>query len=96
MISGKVKTQLVDTEGRSVRLQLPNFGHVVGLGEADFTMEDSLPFLIKNDNEESVTLEVIPAGGEDYVETIFAVGWNPEIVKAIKTTQSGGSLLWGW
>lgn len=93
---GSQKGQLVDEQGRNIRLQVATFGVVSGLGEDDFSLDNDHPFLVKNDNEEPTTLEVMPAGGDSYVETTFAVGWNPELVIAIKTNESAGNLVWGY
>jgi len=95
LTSGAQKTQVV-AGSNTVSLQVPNFGAVTDLETDNFSLPDDAPFVIKNDNDEPVTLEVIPAGGSAFVETVMAVGWNPEIVKEIKTTAGGGSLLWGY
>lgn len=79
-----------------VSLQVSKFAVVTNLASANFTLTNNQPFLIKNDNTEAVTLEVIPYNGTAYVATVFQVGWNPEIVKAIKKTSGGGTLLWGY
>jgi len=90
------KTQIVNPDGAVVRMQVPNFGIIADLASADFSLPDNVPFLLKNDNPTDVILEVMPAGGNSYVETNFGQGWNPELIKAIKTNVDGGSLLWGY
>lgn len=84
------------SEHAEVNIQVSKFGAVTNLESANFDLANDHPFLIKNDGTETVTLEVMPLHGTDYVSTKFAVGWNPEIVKAIKKTSGGGTLLWGY
>lgn len=45
-------------------------------------------FLIKNITEENISLEVRPAGQEDFITTVFYPGWNPEIIAEIKNVTS--------
>lgn len=94
--NGTQKAQIVNPDGVVVRMQVPNFGIIANLASADFYLPDNIPFLLKNDNPTDVILEVIPAGGDSYVETNFGQGWNPELIKAIKLNVDGGSLLWGF
>lgn len=69
---------------------------IANLASQDFSLPDDEPFIIKNDNDDVVILEVKYIDGDDtWVSTKFQVGWNPDIVKAIKTTATGGALLWG-
>jgi hypothetical protein len=83
-------------EHEEVSLQISKFGTVTNLSSANFSLSGNHPFLIKNDGEAAVTLEVMPESGSAYVSTVFQVGWNPEIVKSIKKTSGGGTLLWGY
>lgn len=53
----------------------------------DFSIERKY-FLVKNDGEENVKLEVRLANMTEFVETIFAPGWNPELVSEIKKDTS--------
>lgn len=79
-----------------VSMQVSKFGAVTNLASENFSLAGAQPFLIKNDGTENVTLEVMPNHGTAYVSTVFQPGWNPEIVKAIKKTSEGGTLLWGY
>lgn len=86
--------------GRVTIPQITNFGAVTNLDTADFTLTGNEIFVVKNDNEAAVTLEVMPADGDAYVSTSFAPGWNMELVKAIKTNTTitsteRGNLKWG-
>lgn len=45
-------------------------------------------FLVKNITEKNISLEVRPAGQEDFITTIFYPGWNPEIIAEIKNVTS--------
>lgn len=61
---------------------------VAYMGEVSSTpFKLDLGFCIKNDDEEPVELEVnligMPEG--EYITTSFAPGWNPEIVREIKS-----------
>lgn len=56
------------------------------------------PSNIKNDGDEPVTLEVClwNMSDDEFVETVFDVGWNPEIVKAIKKKNGTLNIKWGY
>lgn len=75
-------------KGQMVSAQVSMFGPVPDLTEKNFRLDDGSAFLIKNEGSAAVKLEVIPAGSEDgqFVEVTFDVGWNPELVKEIKTS----------
>ncbi len=79
--------------------QIGKMGTVDGLTEGDFSLPDGQPFNVKNDGTQAVTLSVQLAGMDDgdFVETSFEVGWNPEIVRAVKQSSlSGLDLKWGY
>jgi hypothetical protein len=76
--------------------QVSKFGGITGLDEGDFVLSDGAAFLVKNDNDEAVTLEVLPVKGTAWVETKFAPGWNPELVWQIKQNATATNLLWGY
>lgn len=85
--------------GESVSAQIGKMGMIADLANADFQLADGQPFNIKNDGVQPVKLAVQLAGMDDgdFIETTFEVGWNPEIVKTIKTTSlSGLNLKWGF
>ena len=77
--------------GEAVSAQIGVIGAIGGLDRQNFLSED-VPFNIKNDGDESVTLEVnlwgMPLG--EFVSTKFDPGWNPEIVREIKQTVTNG------
>ena len=76
--------------GAIVSTQFAVMGEISFTGDSSFSLDNGAGFLIKNDGEASVELEVrlekMPA--DEFVETNFAVGWNPEIVKEIKKPSS--------
>lgn len=84
--------------GTGTSLQVPRFGAVTDLATADFALPGNQQFNIKNEGTEDVTLEVIPADeeSETFVSTKFAVGWNEEIVRKIKTNAASMTLKWGY
>lgn len=41
-------------------------------------------FLIKNNTEDNITVQILPAGQTNYISTTLYPGWNPEIVKGVK------------
>jgi hypothetical protein len=82
--------------GERTSLQISAFGAVTGLASANFSLGEKKSFLIKNDGSENVTLEVLPAIGSAWVETVFQPGWNPEIVQMIRKNANELTLLWGY
>ena len=66
---------------------------------SDFSLANGQCFNIKNDGTQPVSLTVQLAGmsDADFIETQFDCGWNPEIIKVVKSTsQSGINLKWGY
>lgn len=83
--------------GAVVSSQIARMG-TISLTNGAFRLPGNVPFNIKNDGTESVTLQVTldkMADGE-YVTTKFEPGWNPEIVKEVKScTPSSDDLKYG-
>ena len=79
--------------------QISKMGVISNLATTDFTLPTG-GFLIKNDGLTYVTLDIIPAMGDTdtVVTTLIAPGWNPELVKIIKSNVSLASvnLKWGY
>lgn len=78
--------------GEETSLQISRMG-VLDISTADFSLDDKSDggFLIKNDGTSPVFLKVRLLGmkdTDDYIETRFEVGWNPEIVKSVKKNTS--------
>lgn len=74
--------------GEETSLQISRMG-VLDISSADFKLDDKSDggFLIKNDGTAPVFLKVRLLGMKDtdeFIETRFEVGWNPEIVKTVK------------
>lgn len=51
--------------------------------------KQNVPFLVKNDSEDDIRLEVKFDGSDEYIETTFYVGWNPEVIIEIKNAPAG-------
>lgn len=82
-----------------VSAQIGKMGVIDDLQNGNFSLHDGQCFNIKNDGLQPVKLQIQLAGMQDgeFVETSFEVGWNPEIVKAVKQTSlSSINLKWGY
>ena len=81
-----------------ISLQIAKMGAVENLAGEDFYLADGSSFLVKNDGENAVELEVQLAAMEngEFVSTIFDTGWNPELVKRIKRNSAEMQLKWGY
>ena len=77
-------TQLRTKKGQVVRMQVTEWENITDLKTEDFSKE-GVAFVIKNENDASIVLEVMPFDGDTFVATKFNPGWNIEIVKAVKT-----------
>lgn len=85
--------------GEMVSAQIGKMGVIDGLQESDFSLPDGQCFNVKNDGTQAVSLQVQLPGMEsdEFVETKFEVGWNPEIIKIVKQTSlSSINLKWGY
>lgn len=84
---------LHDTKGNEVILQA--YGKpVTNLSSANFTLSNNKHFVVKNDNEERVALEVKYVGSNTFVSTYFQPGWNPDVIWAIKQNAGVSNLLY--
>lgn len=54
-------------------------------------------FLIKNDGDDPITLNVRLATmkPDEWISTIFDVGWNPELIVEIQNVPANTNLKWG-
>lgn len=84
--------------GEVVSAQIGKIGAVAGLANGNFTLEEGVPYNIKNDGDTAVILEVNLWGMNpgEFVATRFETGWNPEIVREIKQTSINATLIWGY
>lgn len=86
---------MTNRNGDVVRAQVSVAG-LVDFSAGNFRKDT--PFCVKNDGEAAVVLEVnlwgMPEG--EFIATRFEMGWNPEIVREIKTTSQKTALLWGY
>lgn len=48
------------------------------------SIKPGFPFLIKNNSETGIQLNVVPWGQSTSVNTVFFPGWNPELIGEIK------------
>lgn len=70
-------------------LQISEIGNIpTGEFSIDDTQGDKLPFLVKNITEDPIEVEVILAGMETPVTTVFYAGWNVELVKQVNNAQA--------
>lgn len=85
--------------GEMVSAQIGKMGVIDNMTNANFALADGQCFNVKNDGLQPVKLQIQLAGMADgeFIETTFEVGWNPEIVKAVKQTSlSSTNLKWGY
>ncbi len=89
----------VTRSGEQVSSQIGKMGAITGLQDSTFCLPDGQFFNIKNDGTSAIELMVQLAGMQDgdFITTKFDVGWNPEIIKAVKQTSlSSINLKWGY
>lgn len=85
--------------GEMVSAQIEKMGVITNLTNANFALADGQCVNVKNDGLQPVKLQIQLAGmaNGEFIETTFEVGWNPEIVKAVKQTSlSSINLKWGY
>jgi hypothetical protein len=83
-----VPTKLLTAAGAATTLQIATMGTIANLAVADFALAGSALFMLKNDGPAQVELQVKLANSADWITTKFDPGWNPEILKAVKTNAS--------
>lgn len=67
-----------------VSLQVTHLYNVSG------TVKPSIKgFLVKNISGDDITLNVKMKDSEEYIETVFAPGWNPEQIDEIENVAAG-------
>ena len=82
--------------GQKTSSQITKMGAVINLSTADFELTgNDKTFLVKNDATDPVTLAIVPALSDTVVTTVFQPGWNPELIRKIKTTATTLNLKWG-
>ena len=64
------------------------FSRMDDITEDVFTPE--FYFLIKNTIENDVTVEIRPAGQENFITTVLYPGWNPELCSAVRISGETG------
>jgi len=83
----------MDFKIENITMQVGNAEEVPSLALADYAPTTDVPFLLKNDGTDNVTLEVKYANGTGWISTVFQPGWNPDQIKAIKTNATAGLTL---
>lgn len=77
-------------------LQISEIGNIPA---GEFSIDDmqggKLPFLVKNITEDPIEVEVILAGMETPITTVFYAGWNVELVKQVNNAQAN-TLQYGY
>ena len=83
--------------GSVVSAQIGRMG-AISFTDGEFRLPNNTPFNIKNDGEDAVKLEVTldKMAEGDWIETSFAPGWNPEIVRAVKEPEGTVDLKYGY
>lgn len=76
-------------------IQVSQIG-AIDISSADFTLPNNAPFLIKNNNEDAVSIEVKPIDNDNFVATtIPGNSWEPILVKAVKAQTGVSNLQYG-
>ena len=52
-------------------------------------------FLIKNITDDNITIQIRPAGQDNFIETVLYPGWNPEMCEEIRDAEKG-TLQYGY
>ncbi len=89
----------ITRSGEQISPQIGKMGSITELNVRSFHLPDGQAFNIKNEGAAPIKLHVQLSGVEDgvFVETTFFLGWNPEIVKAVKKQDvSDYNLKWGY
>jgi hypothetical protein len=77
-------------------LQFGTFGRITQLNEENFRLRNDEEFLICNEGDDDVELDVINANGELIRNCRFRPGYDPRIIKKIlKTEDDILTLIWG-
>jgi hypothetical protein len=84
--------------GDAVSMQISTMGEIINLVDSNFSLPAKTPFLIKNDGNECVSLEIRLIGMPEgtFIQTKFEVGWNPELIREIKQTSEVATLKYGY
>ena len=79
-----------DENGYKVNLQVSFVGNIPG---GDFYNDRC--FLVKNNTDSNITVQIKPANNKDFISTTLYPGWNAEICTAVKGAV-GGQLQYGY
>lgn len=66
----------------NLRVNSLQVSQLFAIPAGDFDYEEA--FLLKNITDDELTLEILPADQEEYIQTVIYPGWNPELVVAVK------------
>ena len=78
-----------------ISLQFGNWGRVTNLENQDFRLNNDEPFLIINEADEDVYLDVINPKYELVENVRFRQGGNPLLIRRIKQYTGSSNLIWG-
>lgn len=84
----------VNRKGDRPSPQISEMG-AIDISTEDFSLSNGGVFCLKNDNADSVTLEVKLPHTSEWISTVFQPGWNPEILVAVKAQAGVSNLKWG-
>lgn len=74
--------------GEGVSAQVAVLGCINNLKKANFKVEGGHSFNIKNESQAPIRLSVKLSRMDEFIETTFDAGWNPEVVIEIKKDES--------
>lgn len=83
-----VPTKLLTAAGAATTLQIATMETITNLANTDFALPGNALFMLKNDGPAQIELQVKLANSLDWITTKFDPGWNPEILKSVKTNAS--------
>lgn len=90
--------KIITPLGEVVCFEPSIIGVVSNLSTSNFSLKPGNPFRLKNDGDLPVKLEVrlSKMNNDEFIETKFDLGWNPEIIVEIKQTSTSVDLKWGY
>lgn len=83
---------VLNRDNKANSLQVSRLDNITLDSEGEFKNKSN--FLIKNITISAdgfpinISAQIIPAGQDEYIETVLFPGWNPEICKAIKIDEN--------
>ena len=84
--------------GKTMSLQFGNWGKITGLNAEDFSLPGNMAFLVCNESDDDVYLDVYNAENVLIENVRFRPGYDPRMIIKINQNaglSSGVSLIWG-